>query len=196
MTIETQADAAVVKDAVLETLEGDKSEASSTQTELEALRAELAKEKELKKDFRKYEKAYKETGEKLLNEQGRYKELYEAEVKTRSELEGKIKAKSIDSAIQDALKDTDAKSIQTVMKLIDKNKIVFENDEIDVKSIQTLIKELKLSDPILFGIEPKPQATIKKAGEGDLVGGYAKEIRSARSQTEVDAISRKYGVIR
>lgn len=195
MTTEVQADA--TKEIVEETQtpEGETTETKTPTAEerLAAVEAELVKKEELLNKVRKFEKENKEAAAKALAEQGKFKELYDAELNKRTELEGKIKAGVVDSAIQEALKDSNAKSISTVMKLIDRNKIVFDGDAVDTKSIQSLIKELKTSDPVLFGDEAKPAPAVKKAGEGDVIGGFEKEIKAATTQKQIESVMRKYG---
>jgi len=164
---------------------------------LATLRAELASSQEILKKVRRFEKENKAEAEKALVEQGKFKELYEAELLKSTALEGKFRTRAIDSAVETALKDSGAKSISTLLKLIDKNRIVVEGDVVDAASIASLVKELKISDPILFAefdakVVPIVPA-VKKAGEGDVVGGYATEMKAATTQRQIESIMRKYG---
>lgn len=194
MTTEVLADA-IVETPVVEVPDGNvvPPEVKTAEERLAVLEAELVKKEELLKKVRKFEKENKEAAEKALADQGKFKELYEAEVNRRSELEGKIKATVLNSAITDALKDSGAVSITTVMKLIDKDKIGFDGEKVDADSIKTLIKELKSTDPVLFQDATKPVPPVKKAGEGDVVGGFEKEIRAATTQKQIEQVMRKFG---
>lgn len=198
MTTEVKADAENKTDDVT-TPEGTTATPASTATpeeiqqKLEQLTEELNKKEELLKKVRKFEKENKDAAERALAEQGKFKELYEAEVQKRAELEGRMKDSAINSALNEALKDSGAASIATVMKLIDRNKIGFDGEKVDTDSIKVLIKELKTSDPVLFAEQPKPVPPVRKAGEGDVVGGFEKEIRAAKTQKQIEDVMRKYG---
>ena len=189
----TNSDGVVATVKKIETIE----EATKRITELEEA---STKNEELLKKLRKFEKenaaaaeANKLAADKALVEQGKYKELYEAEHNLRKTAEDKIKSKELDSAIMAILKDSEAKSSSTVMKLIDRDKITFENDVVDTKSIEKIINELKLSDPILFGKEPKPQPDVKKAGEGDVTSSYLKELKACTTQKQIETVMKKFG---
>lgn len=116
------------------------------------------------------------------------------------------KQKALESALSTALEAAGAKSVSTVMKLIDKSKIQF-NEEGNVSSdtIEAAVKEVMTSDPILFGdIDPKKaQATgqefldpgVKRAGDGNTEGAYQKEIKLAKNQKEIMAVMKKYKII-
>lgn len=180
-----------------ETPEGTKTETSTdvktAEERLAALEAELTKKEELLKKVRKFEKENKEAAEKALAEQGKFKELYEQEVNRRTEMEGKMKASAINAAIQEALKESGAVSVTTVSKLIDREQIGFDGDVVDAASIKAQISALKTSDPVLFTEPAKPVPPVKKAGEGDVVGGFEKEIRAATTQKQIEAVMRRYG---
>lgn len=116
------------------------------------------------------------------------------------------KQKALESALSTALEAAGAKSISTVMKLIDKAKIQF-NEEGNVSSdtIEAAVKEVMSSDPILFGdIDPKKAQNngqefldpgVKRAGEGGTEGAYQKEIKAAKNQKEIMAVMKKYKII-
>ncbi len=174
----------------------------STQTDAEKrlaeVQAELAKNEELLKKVRKFEKENKERAEAALREQGKYKELFEAAEERAKAFETKYRTKVVDDVLTKALTDAKAKSVSTVMKLIDRSKIeITEADEVDAKSVEKLIAEIQKSDPILFGeveTKPTPQVPqVKKAGEGEAVGGFEKELSNAKSQKDIIAVMKKYG---
>jgi len=86
-------------------------------------------------------------------------------------------------------------SVTSVAKLLDRSKIAVEDGKVDVTSVQSLIQELKTSDPALFTTVNTAAAIPppKKAGEGDPVGGFEKEIRAATTQKQIEQVMRKYG---
>lgn len=143
--------------------------------------ADAAKNAELLKKLRKFEKENKEKAEREAIEAGKFKELYESAVTKLTEVEQKIRTQAVDSALKEALTDAKAKSIPTVLKLIDRSKVeVLEDGSVDPKSVANLIKELRVSDPIFFD-EASTEASqrtvvvpnLHRAGEGR---GLNKEI--------------------
>ena len=120
------------------------------------------------------------------------------------------KQKALESALTTALEAAGAKSISTVMKLIDKSKLQF-NEEGNVSSdtIASAVKEVMDSDPILFGeIDPKKaQETgkefldpgVKRAGDGSATKtAFQQELQAAilkGDQRLIAEIGRKYKII-
>ena len=140
---------------------------------------------ELKRLKDELEKASK--NDALAELQGKY----EAEVAARTALETKIRNKLVDTALEAALKEAKAKSISTVMKLINRDDIKLENDEVDAKSVAAVIEKLRKEDSVLFDEVETP--SVKRAAEGAVTGGYEKEIRAAKSQKEIEEVMRRYG---
>lgn len=155
---------------------------------------ELASNADLLKKVRKFEKENKEKADTALKEQGKYKELYEAELSQRVTLETKWKDSVVNGSIESVLKEMKVPAVTTVMKLIDRSKVVIEDGKVDTKSIQSQLDALKVSDPVLFG--PATKVDVKRPGEHEPTSGFATEIRAARSQKEIEAIGRKYGVLK
>ncbi len=165
--------------------------------------AEATKNADLLKKLRKFEKENKEKAEKEAIEAGKYKELYEAAQTKLSDIETKVRTQVIDGALKDALTEAKARSMSTVMKLVDRSKVVLNEDgSVDPKSLAEMVKGLKVSDPILFGDETTATAAevrtvvvppLHKAGEGNTTGGYEKEVRAAKSPQQIEAVMRKYG---
>lgn len=165
------------------------------------LEAELTKAKEKIETFRKYEKSWKEQlSDEGLEATHKLQQKLQAEITARQALEAKVRDKAVASALEKALTDAKVKSISTTLKLIDKSKVAVDNDEVDPKSIEALIKELQKSDPILFETEeekatPAPTPAhppVKKATEGEVVAGYEVEMRKAKTAREIEAVMRKY----
>lgn len=199
MSTETDTTTEVVDEVKVETPEGEKTEAkelSPVEKELAELKAQQAKDAELLKKLRKFEKENKEKADKEAIEAGKFKELWEQEKAAREAIESKVKAKELDSAIRAELANFKAKAPETVLKLIDKAAIQWKDDGgVDTKSIETALKALKKSDPILFEEEQASTPSVKRATEGDVVGGYEKDIRAARTQKEIEAVMRKYNML-
>lgn len=117
------------------------------------------------------------------------------------------KQKALESALSTALEAAGAKSLSTVMKLIDKSKIQFnEEGQVSSDSIEAAVKEVMTSDPILFGdIDPKKAQEngqefldpgVKRVGSSATTeSAFDIELRAANSQTQILAVMKKYGKI-
>lgn len=166
------------------------------QEQLSAVQTELSAKEELLSKVRKFEKENKEAAlaaEKKLAESGEFKQLYEAEASKAASWQEKYTKVLVENVVAEHLKEAGAVSVTSVAKLLDRSKIVIENDKVDTSSVQSLIQELKTSDPALFTQVTKPVPPPKKAGEGDPVGGFEKEIRAATTQKQIEIVMRKYG---
>jgi vacuolar-type H+-ATPase subunit I/STV1 len=153
--------------------------------ENKALKAEAEKNSELLKKLRKFEKENKDRADKEAVESGRYKELYEAADAKIKETESKLRTRAADEKLKELLTAEKAKSLSTVMKLIDRSKIEFDEDgEVNVKSLAALVKSVKETDSILFdGAETPVAPNLKRATEGDVTGGYEKELAALPANT-------------
>lgn len=160
-------------------------------SKLREMEAEIAKNAELLKKVRKYEKENKEKAEQALQEQGKYKELYEAELARRGELEAKVNNALIESALDSILKEAKVVATATALKLIDRSQIVVEDGKVDVQSLKQQVEQLRKTDPILFTNVAGPAP--KKPGEGDPTGGYEKELSAAKTPQQIYAVMKKYG---
>jgi DNA repair exonuclease SbcCD ATPase subunit len=117
---------------------------------------------------------------------------FEAAEQKSKALEQRIRNRVIDEALNKALTDAKAKSLSTVMKLINRDEIaVGDDDVVDTKSVEAVIGKLKKEDPILFEVVEAPDA--KRPAEGAVAGGYEKELKSAKSVNEIEAVLKKYG---
>lgn len=104
-----------------------------------------------------------------------------------------IKQEKISGTLQSAIEKAGALSVNTVMKLIDKSKVEFDDTgNVKDESITSLITSLKESDPVLFG-EQFIDPGVKRASDASTEGAYEREIKSCRTQREIDAVLRKYG---
>lgn len=132
------------------------------------LQSTTQEKEELVKKVRKYEKEARTKAETALLEQGKFKELYEAELAKRTELETTLTAKAIDAQLLSILEKSNLKSVNTVMKLLDKSKIKVDGDTVDAGSVKVLIDELKKSDPVLFEVGTSTPK-VERASEGIVV---------------------------
>lgn len=153
-------------------LEQSRKEEKFSKTELKRLKDELEKAS---------------SNEALSELQGKY----EAEVSARTALETKVRNRVIDAALDAALKEAKAKSVSTVMKLINRDEVQFEGDEVDAKSVASIIERLRKEDSVLFDAVETP--SVARAAEGAAIGSFEKEIRAAKSQQEIVNIMRRYG---
>ena len=171
--------------ALIENLKGINKEVISTRD----------KEKQKLKQF---ETEQQQREQALLTEQGKYKELYEAQMADNTKLKTGLKNKAIDSALKDVLQKAGARAVDTVSKLVDKSKVVVSEEDytVDISSIQTQIEEMKKTDPILFGVgEGTNLPPVKRPGDGTPSAGFESEMRAAKSQTDILAVMKKYGKI-
>lgn len=163
---------------------------------LKEVEAELAQKSELVKQLRKYEKSQKEAKETALKEQNEWKTLYEEASSKLSQYEQQLKDNSIQNAIDKIAAKSGAKSVQTLSKLIDKTRVVVnEDNSVDESSIESLIAELQKTDSILFELPSVQTPDLKKATEDTSVLSFETELRKATSQKELEAVMKKYGKI-
>lgn len=156
--------------------------------------AEMNKLQKNLENSRKGEKFAKTELQKLKEASSSLAELqanYEQAVAKSTALEAKIRNDLVDAALKSALAESKAKSISTVMKLINRDEIKVENDTVDAESLSALITKLKSEDPILFEAVEAPEP--KRSAEGATTGGFQKELSACKSQKEIEAVLRKYG---
>lgn len=166
--------------------------------------AEAAKNGELLKKLRKFEKENKDKAEREAIEAGKYKELYEAAQLKLSDMESKVRNQVVDGVLKDALTEAKVKSIPTVMKLLDRSKVeVTEDGSVDPKSVAQLIKELRVSDPIFFDeqqaapVKEPTQRTVvvpnlHRAGEGSVKDSFTRELAAAKTMSEIRKVYDAY----
>ena len=142
----------------------------------------------------------------LFAEKSKVISQYEATQSELNSLKESIKQEKLNSALSTALEAAGAIQASTVMKLIDKSKIQFDEEgKVSSDSVIAAINEVKEADPILFGdIDPKKASAtgqefldpgVKLAGNSKTDGAYEKEVRAAKNQSEIYAIMRKHGKI-
>jgi len=121
-----------------------------------------------------------------------FKTKLEAATKELDELKGAQRNHLIDTALKAEIEKAGAKAVSTVLKLVDRSKITVVDGQVDTKSIETVISELKKTDAVLFDVPKTPD--VKRPGEAVPTGGYKTEMAAARTQKELQAVLRKYGI--
>ena len=150
--------------------------------------------------------ALQEQYDSLFAEKSKLLEQLELTKSEFGALKESIKSEKLNSALTTAIEAAGAKAVPTVMKIIDKSKLQFdEQGNVSSDSIIAAIEEVMASDPILFGdTDPKKASAVgqglsnpavKRATEAATEGAFEKEIRSAKTQNEILAVMRKYGKI-
>jgi hypothetical protein len=168
--------------------------------------ADASKNADLLKKLRKYEKENLAKAEREAVEAGKFKDLYESAKEKLTEMETKIRTSVVDSALKDALTEAKVKSIPTVLKLIDRSKVeLLEDGSINPKSVESLLKELRTTDPIFFeGTQAvgtsEPATTqrtvvvpsLHRAGEGQVKDSFTRELGAAKTMAEVRNVWKAY----
>lgn len=153
----------------------------------------LSEKAEVKRKLSKFETDAAERDAKLLEEQGKFKELFETERQKREALEQSIKTERVDAALRSALTAAQARVPDTVMKLIDKGQVQFdENGNVLADSVTAAVEALKKADPVLFGAPNAGIPPAARATEGNVQDAFAKEVASAKNLNELQAIYAKY----
>lgn len=132
---------------------------------------EVAKKaRERKEAIEKAEAEKAEAEKKVLEEQGKWKELAEKREKEVADMKAARTADAKREAIKEAARSLGAQNVDTVAKLIDGDKItVGEDGTVDAASVKTLIEGLKTDQPYLFGASQQQNAG--NAGGGAPAGG-------------------------
>lgn len=176
----------------IETKEIETPNDETSSVDVNTLQEELKHQKELIKNLRKYEKSYKEEQERILKEQDKYKELYEGSINQVNELKQSLTNLKLDSVLTNVIKDSGAKNVNIIQRLIDKSNVITEDGEIDIKSIQKQINSLQKEDPSLFGLNEKDTPEIKKTSSADPVSSMEIEIKKAKTTKELEDILKRY----
>jgi len=173
----------------------------SVEAKIAELSTQLAKQQEIVEKARKGEKFQKNLREADVKKvQG----LYEAEKSRADALEQKFKTQASDVVLRQLLSENGSKAVDTALKLVDRSAIKFAEDgSVDVDSIKAIVTALKETDSILFDMTQAPTAPViatkqttppaVRATESDKVMGFTAEVKAAKSQTELQAVLKKYG---
>ena len=96
----------------------------------------------------------------------------------------------MDGALTEAAKAAKAKSVPAVLKLIDRSAIEVKDGVADAKAVEAAVAKAKQDYAVLFEEVQLPPAG--RAAEGDVISGYDKEIRSAKSIDEIKSVMKRY----
>ena len=153
----------------------------------------LQEKADVKKKLQKFEAEATERDAKLLEEQGQFKELFEKEKAQREALEQRVKDSKVNAALKEALQAAQARVPDTVMKLLDKTQVQFDdNGEVIAQSVTDAVEALRKVDPVLFGTPNAGIPPAARATEGNVQDAFAKEVAAAKNINELQAIYAKY----
>ncbi len=191
--------------------------AIKTYTE-EAYLKVLAEKDNLKQKLRQLEVSQKETPnfksslDEALLEKSKLAEALNLEKEKFTKLETSLRESKLNTALSTALDAAGAKSASTVLKLIDKSSIQFDEDgEVITDTVVAAIQEVQKSDSFLFGEITDPKSSTsgteppgktflgidaKRASEGNTQTAFQTELAAAiatKNQNAVLAVAKKYG---
>lgn len=138
---------------------------------------------------------YKAQYETLFTEKSKLAEQLESVTGEFNAFKATLQQEKVNATLQSAIEQAGAKSVGTVLKLIDKSKVELdEQGNVKAESLTALIEEVKTSDPILFGNETTfIDPGVKRAGDNSSEGIFDKELRACKTQKEIEEVLRKYG---
>ncbi len=99
----------------------------------------------------------------------------------------------IDTALKAEIEKAGATSVSTVLKLVDRSKIVIKDGQVDTKTVEDVIGEVKKSDAVLFDSK-KATPAIKQPGNGNAIDSFKNELKATKTRAEADAVYAKYGI--
>jgi hypothetical protein len=115
-----------------------------------------------------------------------------AATKELDELKGAQRNSLIDTALKAEIEKAGAKAVSTVLKLVDRSKITLVDGQVDTKSVEAVVGELKKTDAVLFEVPKTPD--LKRSGEAAPVGGFKTEMAAAKTPEQHQAVMAKYGI--
>lgn len=154
---------------------------------------------EVKGKLRKLEEAANKVDEDKKKEQGKFKELYEAELEKNNSLTQRIRDTAADAALTAKLTEAGAIAVETALPLVDRSKLQFDDDgAIVAESVVDAITEVKEKHKVLFGEKPQIPDT-KRPGEGKSSGGYLDELKKLQQNpratfNDFSALKQKYNI--
>lgn len=206
----------IIENPTQTSVEEPKGEAAKTYTE-EAFLKVLSEKDQIKTKLRKLETDYQSVAglqtqyDTLLLEKSKLHEELLASREQMTQVQAKYREDKLNAALTTALEAAGAKSIPTVLKILDKSSIQFdENGELITDSVVAAIQEVQKSDSILFGEITDPKSSpsgqtppgknfsdldAKRAGQGDTKTAYMTELAAAKTKEEYMAVAIKYGII-
>jgi isoleucyl-tRNA synthetase len=153
----------------------------------------LQEKADVKKKLSRFEKDTEARDAALLAEQGKFKELFESEKAQREALESRVKEQQVTAAVKTALQEAGARVPDTVLKLIDKTQIKFDEEgAVIVDSVKNAVESLRKVDPVLFGAQHAGLPPAARATEGVTMDTFKTEVAAAKNPKELAAIYEKY----
>lgn len=112
----------------------------------------IVERNKLRKKIETIEKANADIKKKALEEQGKFKELYETAESEKTALKESIDLADKKGAVLASVYSANARKPDTVMKLVDFTKVTIDENGA-ISGVEEEIERLKQSDPYLFGKE-------------------------------------------
>lgn len=189
-------------------LDGDKplslEEALAQIEHLRGINKEVIESRDkVKSKLKSYEDEAQQQQAQLLEEQGKYKELYEAQQEKARELELKLRTAALDREIDQSLSEIGLapEALKTAKSLVDRSSIKFDNDNIDKSSVADAIEQLKKEHAVLFNIK-RQTPDVKRPNVDTDQSTYEVELQRIRAnpksptaRKELEQLRAKYGKI-
>ncbi|MDP4299922.1 phage scaffolding protein [Leptothrix discophora] len=121
-----------------------------------------------------------------------FKSKFEAVSRELEDLRTASKNQLIDSVLKDEITKAGARSVSTVLKLVDRSKIAVADGQVDAKSVASVIEELKKTDAVLFEVPKTPD--VKRPGEAAPTSSFKTEMAAAKTPKAIQEVLRKYGM--
>lgn len=170
---------------------GEKKSVDELMAEINSLKEVLKKTEDEKFSFirklEKHEKVEAEKEKKYLEEQGKFKELYESSLQQIETIKKQAQEKEIIASLKSLIVELGGQSIDTIIKLVDKTSIVFNKEEIDNESVKKAILRVKESDPILFKPDLK-HPDLKRVNENNSKSAFEQKLQNINSIHELRSI--------
>lgn len=176
-------------------------EANAEVARLRNTNADIARSRDEKKEeLRKIKDKQQAADDEAKKEQGRYKELYEAELGKNETLLDKLRKQSADTILSQELAKAGAVAVDTALPLVNRDKLVFDdNDNVTPESVVDAIAEVKEKHGLLFGGEKPQIPNPKRAGDGSSTDGYLDELDKLQRDPkatlrDLEALRRKFNI--
>lgn len=155
----------------------------------------IVERNKLRKKIETIEKANADIKKKALEEQGKFKELYETAESEKTALKESIDLADKKGAVLASVYSANARKPDTVMKLVDFKKVTIDENGA-ISGVEEEIERLKQSDPYLFGKEGEPvpgtdnRTPGKPGGKVDLVAA-SDNLRTPQERAEFRKLYRQ-----
>jgi SMC interacting uncharacterized protein involved in chromosome segregation len=171
-------------------------------TKLRDQKRELSSQRdELRNKVKEFTTKEEEFAKKSLEEQGKFKELYELAIADKSKLETSLKHTTAKSVLGKALVDAKTTALDTALALVSLDSLQYDaNNNPISESIAEVVANLTKQHPVLFGKAIEPVAPARP-GEKPPLAGYETELKALiakgtkGTKAEFSALKTKYGRI-